>query len=350
VTEELEGPQPDDLLDQRKAFDEERRMGIFSTDVAAILGLARYGTALSVYRSKRGESEPRPPSLASWIGTRLENLVAEMYSAATQNRVRSDNQAHFHPTYDWLGCHLDRRVVGDSALIVELKTRHSARGWGEDGTADIPPETWCQVQEQLFVTGARECHVAVLFSNSSYRTYRLLPDAAFEKDILPTLSAFWFENFLPGVPPVPTGHDIDTEISKRIPGGDTGDVKPATPEQSKVVEQFRLARLNEAQAANVRAGLQNQIREIIGREADGLRGPFGVITWKRTADWTKIEWKLVANAYRAAAEELLGMATPTTDEDVAQYAHIQATLPLVEELYSEKRPGVRRFNFDFVED
>lgn len=351
MTEAIEeAAAPDDVLDQRKAFEEERRMGIFSTDVAAILGLSRYGTALSVYRSKRGEVEPRPMSLPAWIGLKFESLVSELYSAGTGSRLRADNVAHFHREHGWLGCHLDRRVVGDSALIVELKTRHSARGWGEDGSADIPPDVWCQVQEQLYVTGARECHVAALFSNSAFKIYQVMPDPAFEQDVMPTLTEFWFENFLAGVQPVPTGHEVDTEITKRIPGGTSGYVKPATPEQAALVQQFQLARLNAAQAANVRDALQNRLREIIGDDADGLRGPFGVIMWKRSKDWVKRDWKSIAAAYLGAAQELLEMATPTDDKDVARYAHIQAALPLIAGLYSESMKGSRRFTVDFLED
>lgn len=346
-----EESRPDDVLDQRKAFDEERRKGIFSTDVAAILGLSRYGTALSVYRAKRGEDEQRKTSLAAWMGSTLENVVAELYMTATGLRVRADNLAHFHPKYDWLGAHLDRRVVKDPALIVELKTRNSTRGWGDDGTADIPPDVWCQVQTQMFVVGARECHVATLFSNSAYRTYKIDPDRDFIEKLLPTLEEFWFNNVVAGVPPIPTGHDVDSDIVKRIAGeGEGGALKPATPEHVAIVDQYRIARYNAAQAKFAAEGLKNRIIQLIGPDSDGLMGPFGVITYKRTKPVHHVAWELVAGTYRRAAERLLELSNPNDDEDlVAELAMIEGQVTAAETLYAETRPGSRRFLVDFVE-
>lgn len=339
---------PDEVTDQRQAFDEERRRGIFSTDVAAILGLSRYGTALSVYKAKRGELDEREMSLPAWIGLRLESLVSELYTAATGNRLRADNLAHFHPAYKWLGCHLDRRVIGASDTIVELKTRNSMRGWGDDGSADIPTEIWCQVQEQMYVVGGKVVHVAVLFSNSSFRVYRVEPDPVFESEVLPKLEDFWYNYFLAGVPPLPTGHDVDSDLVKRVGGGDSGFLKPATAAHTAIVDAYRLAKINAAQATYALTALENRIKDIIGKEADGLTGPFGTIYWKRNKGWTEYKWQLIAGAYKRAIDELLDMAQPS-EEDLPAYAAIQTQLPLIPDLHSVEREGARVFRPDLVE-
>lgn len=351
-----EDPIPDDVLDQRKAFEDERRRGIFSTDTAAILGLSRYGSAMSVYRAKVGEAAPREVGLAAWMGLRLEPFVSELYAAATGSRLRADNQAHFHPEYRWLGAHLDRRVVGDPGLIVELKTRGSTRGWGEDGSADVPVDVWTQVQHQLFVVGGRECHVATMFSNSSFRVYRILPDHdTFREKIVPDLERFWFGNVQAHVPPLLTGADVDTEFVRSLDGGDSGFVRPATPEQEQVVAQYLIARYNRAQAEYAEQGLRNIIlNDFIGADADGIRGAFGTITWKRTADWTKYDWKAIAaDLHRIGAQlgeyatelALLHDGSPRADE----IALAVDTLAVIDDLHSEKRPGIRRIWHDLVE-
>ncbi len=343
-------PVPDDLLDQRKAFDEERRRGIFSTDVAAILGLSRYGSPMSVYRAKQGELPPREMSLPAWIGLRLETLVAELYATATGSKLRADNLAHFHPVYTFLGTHLDRRVVKDSGLIVELKTRGSARGWGEDGTADVPPDVWSQVQHEIFCTGARECHVAALFSNSSFRIYRLEPDPAYETNVVPTLVEFWNDHVLAGVPPEITGHDADTAYLRTFEGGDTGFYKLATPEMEEIIAQLRLAYYNAAAAGLAKTELQNRVKVIIGEDADGISGAFGIIHWKRSRPSLKTDWKLVATTLQQAADRLLELANPGEgDPFVDEYALLSSVVRNAESLYTAERPGSRRFTTEFID-
>jgi putative phage-type endonuclease len=335
-----------DVLDGRAAFLAERRTGIMSTDVAAILGLSRWATALSVYREKVGEAADDRPSLPAWIGLRLENLVAELYSAATENRLRSDNRLHRSHEYDWIACHLDRRVVGDSGIIVELKTRNSARGWGEPGTADVPPDVWCQVQSQLLVTGAREVHVAVLFSNSRFDIYRVLPDPEFWESLIPDLRAFWFDHVVARVPPAPSGHDIDTEIIAALGGGETGVMKAATPEQEEIISVLRLARAETAKAELAEAEAANRVKLLIGEDADGISGSFGIITWKRTKEVEKTNWKTLASVYEQALSSVLDVSDPN-DPVVAAAAD---TLIEALALCTRFEPGSRRFLPKFVED
>ena len=328
-----------DPRDAQAAFDSERMSGVTSTDVASILGLSRWGTALSVYKAKRGESPVRTAGLSAWMGTRLEPLVTELYTTANGIRLRADNLYHVHPKYPWFGCHLDRRTVGDPRHLVELKTRFSSRGWGADGSADIPPDVWCQVQAQMAITGATRCDVAALFGNSDYRTYHILPDETFVTELIPTLESFWFNNVLAGVPPEPTGSAVDSDIVKMIPGGDTGVLKPATAEHELAVARLRVARMRFAEAEREKDEAENLIKVIIGEDADGLTGSFGTITWKRAKPWLKTDWKTLAGVYQNAAIRLLELAPP--DEEVGD---IQATVDLAPTLYSETQPAVRRID------
>jgi putative phage-type endonuclease len=333
-----------EILDARRSFLEERHGVIGSTDVAAILGLSRWGTPLSVYRDKvEPVDSDRAMSLSAWLGLRLENLVAELYVGATGKRVRADNRLHRHPNLEWFACHLDRRVIGEPGIIVELKTRGSTRGWGDDGSADIPADVWCQVQAQLIITGAREVHVAVLFSNSSFRVYRILPDAEFEATLLPTLERFWLDHVIARVPPAPSGHDVDTDYINKTAGGDSGQLRAATPEQEEVVARLRLAIVNEAQASLALEELKNAVKVLIGEEHDGLVGSFGTIWWKRTKERRSTKWEQVATVCRAAA---LDIASRWPGEKPPEVENDESAADVSVNLYTEYKPGIRVFRPD----
>lgn len=336
-----------DVLEGLEAFLEERRSGITSTDVPGILGLSKWATPLSVYRDKVGESQPRPVTLPMWMGNRLEGIVSELYTEATGNRVRADNRLIRHPIYDWFICHLDRRVVGDPDLIVELKTRDRMTGWGEDGTDKVPPDVFCQVQSQMIVTAAREAHVATLFSNRSFRVYRILPDPDFAAKLIPTLEDFWFNYVVAGVPPEPSGREIDTEVVNATPGGNTGHIKAATPEQEEVAKGLKAARLNAAVAELAKDAAENRVKTIIGEDADGLTGSFGTIYWKRVKDSHKTKWEVVAGVYKAAVDALLELAD---QHKIVVAPGIRTQVDAAKDLYTKIEPGTRRLDVRFKDE
>ena len=345
--------EPISALDDRQRFTEERGHIIGSTDSPAILELSRWGTPLSVWQRLVGEAEERPSSLPAWLGARMENVVAELGMQATGLRFRSDNLQHIHPRYSFIGAHLDRRVVGQPNIIVELKTRsRKTADWGEDGTADIPPDIWVQVQHQMAcVPSATETLVCVLFGlGHGFVVYRVPRDQAFIEQLLGKLVEFWREYVIPRMQPPATGRPTDTDILQGTPGGRSGVMKPATPEQSALVEEFRLALLNEAQATLVVEEKKNAIKQVIGTEADGLTGPFGKINWKRVSDSHIPKWKIIADAYKAAAMDMiqlvldLGATLPIPpDLTLDRVESAQLVLDTAQDLYTETREGTRRF-------
>lgn len=336
---------PVEILDERRDWLERRNAGLFSTDGPKILLLSRFGTPLTVYEDKVGKSPERPMSLPAWLGLKLEATVAELYTEATGRRVRRDARDHWAKDTDFpMGAHLDFRVVGEPKRLVEAKTRAYMKGWGEEGTTEIPPEIWVQVQHQMRVTNAERCDVSVLFGHHTFRVYDIERDDGFLPGYTQTLSTFWHGNVLARVPPPPSGKPQDTErVRDRHPVHDDT-LRAATPEQEGLVRLYRQARYNRDQAEERKAELENQIKEAIGDHA-GLTGSFGNITWKKTSDGTSVGWQQVASAYHNVITDLLLMANPGDDEDaVARYAADQAVYETAEGLYTTIKPGYRRFH------
>ena len=65
-----------------------RRSGIGGSDVAAILGLNRYKSALDIYNDKISTEEPKEQqSESAYFGTILEDVVAKEFSKRTGLKV-----------------------------------------------------------------------------------------------------------------------------------------------------------------------------------------------------------------------------------------------------------------------
>jgi putative phage-type endonuclease len=340
-----------DQLDARLEFIESQQTGIGATDVPKVLGLSRWGTARTVYRSKIEPAEPDEMSLPAWMGLKLQNTVGELYTAATGIRLRADHKHHRHRKHRWAVAHLDFRRWGDPGWLVEAKTKAYMAGWGEDGTQRIPPDVYAQVQWEMFVSGARECHVAVLFGHHTFRAYPIPRDEVFIDALVPRMEAFWHENVLARVPPPPTGHALDAEdIRDHNPDHDER-VLTATPEQARLVKSLKQARINKAQAELAATELENRIKELIGTAA-GLTSLYGTVTWKRTKDSQKVAWELLAGDYRAVLEKLLEVGGEVTDYTLGILGNGFGTESLddIRKLRTTTEPGYRRINVSFTEE
>lgn len=191
---------------------EDRKKYIGGGDCAAVLGLSRYATPLSVWCDKLDKlpKEDVSKKLHIKMGNRLEEVVAELFTEETGKAVRRVNETFYHPKYPFLAANIDRRVVGEDAIL-ECKT---ASGWlaKEWGGEDCPQEYILQCLHYLAVTGKKEAYIAVLIGgNQDFIWKKVERDEKLIADIVKKEVAFWNNFILTGEMPVQiTKDDADT--------------------------------------------------------------------------------------------------------------------------------------------
>ena len=211
-----------------------RQTGIGGSDVAAILGLSRYKSALDVYNDKVGEVSDSEQSQAAYWGTQLEDIVAKEFQKRTGMKVQKINSQLSRD--GWMHANIDRAVVNpeisgnvrvlDEAKqletgrllttdsILECKTASSfiADQWGPSQEAEIvagkavvehkiPIYYETQVQWYMGVTGAKRCYVAALLGGQDFRIYCVERDDDVIDALQQQCREFWFERVLKQVPP-----------------------------------------------------------------------------------------------------------------------------------------------------
>lgn len=350
LLEPTEGEPLRDAGDERQEWLESRQTGIGATDSPKILGLSRWGTSLTVYDEKVNPPTDRGMSLSAWLGLAVQRTVGELYTQATGNKLRADNRHHRMLGHPHIVCHLDFRAVGKPSLLVECKTKAYMRGWGEDGSTEIPADIWVQVQHEMMVTGAQLCHVAVLFGHHTFRVYPIPRDDDFIEKLIPKLDEWWRGHYEARVPPEPSGHPLDMDRVRGEFPENTEPLKAATPEQEAIVERYRLASGNAAQAKMAADGLKAKLIQIIGNAA-GLQGRFGQITYKKDRDRDVVDWEAVAVQYGNVIEELLSLANPGDDDRTVQrLSRAQQLYENAPSLFTEKKVGSRRFLPNFAKE
>lgn len=202
-----------------------KRLGITASEVAAVLGVSRYGGPFDVYSWHKGLRPDLIPTEEMEWGTLLEPVVADRAAEIEGLKIRRVNRLLRSREWPWLLCSLDR-MCSDGSLGEVKTTGIYAKDWGEAETDQVPDDPMCQVQTQMAVTGAKLARVWALFGGQHLRRY-LVPrdDELILDQIVPKTKAMW-QRILDGNPPQVDGSDGCTEyLASRYPKGTGGSIE-----------------------------------------------------------------------------------------------------------------------------
>jgi predicted phage-related endonuclease len=264
------------------------------------------------------------------MGIQVQDTVAMLAANQMGIKLRRDNRHYRMQGAGWMVCHLDYRELGDRKHLIEVKSVMSTDGYGEAGTEQVPIDYWVQCQHEMAVVRAERTSLAVLFGHYDFRVFTILRNQAFIDKLVEACRLFWFKNVLEGnVPPVSVG---DGPLVERLHPEPTEPVISATTEQALLARGFKAAQANVKEAMDALDLVKTQLKDLIG-EAEGLRGPGFLITWKKDKDQVETDWQLVAESYRKAIAD-----TMSADD-----------LDAIVSLYSQVKEGKRRFLMNWKE-
>lgn len=187
---------------------EARRDSIGASEVAAVLGLSKWATPLTVYMAKMGVHNDIPEDL-TYFGHALEPVIAGwVRKTGRVTGFISDGFSARNPDFPWLTASPDRiesiLIDGVSRLVpIELKT---SSAYNKDDWADgVPLYYQAQVQTQIAVLDAPYGWLAVLHGGNSPELFRVERDQDFiDNHLLPKTLEFWEQHVLAQIPPEPS--------------------------------------------------------------------------------------------------------------------------------------------------
>ena len=203
----------------REEWLEYRQLGIGGSDAAAACGLSKWKSHAQLYLEKTTPVE-REESESEHLrqGRDFEDYVALRFTEETGKKVRRDNFMMSDSDYPFLIADIDRRVVGEDAIL-ECKT---TTPYNRDKWADgqIPIEYELQCLHYMSVTGAKKCYIACLIFGTDF----IIREIDWDDETIEMLRAkeieFWTEYVEKGVMPEPDGSSLyDDALKKRFKGG-----------------------------------------------------------------------------------------------------------------------------------
>ncbi len=191
-----------------------RKIG--GSDIPKILGISPYGGALEVFeRIVLGkESEWNFRMERGVVMEPVLRSLGQRHLALEIEETESDY--HDHPELEFARAQVDDLAVWNGMrCAVDYKSQSRwAKGWGADGSDDVPETIRAQVAWELACTD-RELGLLVVgfgddvpapevFNLSHVVTYQVQRDGVFESYCVQVAREFWERHILLGVPPPPT--------------------------------------------------------------------------------------------------------------------------------------------------
>jgi putative phage-type endonuclease len=288
-------------------FTHNRAAFLGGSDIAAVVGVSKYRSAMDVWLEKTGKQVDRKDSFALRFGSFAESFIADEYAALKAEKLADHPHGLIHPKYSFCVGHIDRFILDQTDLslftangvlnakkLLECKTvNHYSQGdWGEPGTIPLP--YLCQCLWYLGITNLAEIDVAVLLGGSDLRIYTITRDLELETLLFEKADFFWTEHVQKDIPPKPQSINDCQALFQR---SCVGKSKEANAETITLVQQLKTL---EAQVQ----GNEEQIDQIkqtlmqVMANAEVLTY-FGkpIITWKAPKPSYRIDTKRLSLEY-----------------------------------------------------
>jgi predicted phage-related endonuclease len=339
-----------------------RRTGITATDITKIVGLSKYGGPIDVLLDKRGTPSPFVETDRVRWGNILEGPIRDDYAQRFGCHVMTGDAIGTlrHESEDWILATPD----GIAGPPFWWKNKQGAtHGWegkthtgwlshlyGEPGTDDVPSWELVQCQWNLIVARSKPWGRNMTrwdltaFMDGVPQDYVIHHDQELADTLIEAGRVFWFDHVIGGKELEPDGSDSFSEhLGRKFPKN-TEEMLEATDELLEYANGLRLVRAHIKEQEATEAKFVQLLKAAIGENSglqwkeaaedkDGkLKEYVRKLTWRRSKDTTKTDWKALCN-------DLQNLILNYGEDPEAQAAlvdkyHARNTHP---------KPGSRRF-------
>ena len=241
-----------------------RKCGIGGSDVAAILGISKWNSAISLWLDKTNQTnEPVEENEAMQWGTIMEPIIRNHFAEVTGKTVVEVKAMLQHPEYPFMLADVDGLTEDDAGnpAILEIKTasEYKRAEWEND----IPSYYQTQVQHYLCVTGVQKAYVAVLIGGNSFKVYEVDADAEIQSMLIAVEKDFWnkVQNM---IRPEMDGSDAAKNLLDSLYHGGISEEIVMPDEAIEYVDAYIEACAEEDNAKAKKQEASNHIKEIMG--------------------------------------------------------------------------------------
>lgn len=259
-----------------------RTRGLGGSDIGSMLGFNPFKSSYQLWLEKTGQIEPEDISdkVVIQIGNELEDLVARMFTQETGLRVQKDNHTHFHKDYPFLLANIDRKIIGQKALL-ECKTTgaHNRKQWIDD---EVPASYLLQVQHYLNVLEYDKAYIAVIIGNNEFVWKEIERDQELIDIYTEKAKEFWEVNVQKNQPPEIDGSNSTRDSINQLYADEYDKEVPMNKLMINTVKELTELNQQIKQLQEAKSEKENQLKEFAGtNNASVLTSEIYQATWKQ---------------------------------------------------------------------
>ena len=256
-----------------------RKRGIGGSDVAAILGISKWKSAVWLWQDKTNQSnEETEENEAMQWGNIMEPVIRNHFAEVMGKSVVEVKAMLQHLEYPFMLADVDGLTVDDEGnpAILEIKTasEYKRNEWEND----IPAYYQTQVQHYICVTGVAKAYVAVLIGGNSFKVFEVDADSEVQRMLISVEKEFWnkVQNM---VRPEIDGSDAATGLLDCAYRGGISEQIVLPEEAIEYVDLYIEASAEEDNAKAKKQDAANHIKEFM-RDYDRAKCLNHAISWK----------------------------------------------------------------------
>lgn len=285
--------------------DEQRKISdksIGGSSIAAALGLSNFKTQLQLWGELTGllPKEDISGKMQVRLGNKMESVVAEIFTEDTGKKLHRVNETFVHGRYNYLIGHIDRRVVGESA-IVEIK---AVSAWSKDQWKDdqAPQEYLIQLMWYLGITNSPMGYLVALIGNQELAIVPLFFDKEIYESMVQKAVRFWEDFVIPKVMPTVITKDDGSTLYQLFPIADSNKDIILPDEATALIESIEGYNADLSAIEGHLEQAKNKIKAMLGEAESAQAGKYR-ITWKNQCskridvDRLKKEQEIIYSAY-----------------------------------------------------
>ena len=149
-----------------------RQQYLGGSDVAAILGISPWRTAMDVYLDKtQGKIEETNPIKQRIFqrGHKMEPYIIDVLQEETGLVVVKRGHRYIDPELPFIAAEIDAEAETGENIEIKTCNQFGAKGWGEQYTDAIPVYYTAQAMHGLMVTGKQVCVFGVFIGMDDFR-------------------------------------------------------------------------------------------------------------------------------------------------------------------------------------
>jgi len=252
---------------------------IGGSEVASVLGMSPFSTALEIWAVKTQQIEPEDIS-HKWpvrLGHKFEDIVADLFCEETGLKVRRVNETLVHPRYPFLTASIDRKIVGSNeALECKSTAAWNAKNWIGDA---IPDAYILQCQHYMGIAGYDRMKLACLIGNQAFQVKTIERDQKLIDDMTAKLVHFWTEFVVPKKMPMTASANDGEVLGRLFPQQTPGSEITFGDEMNALIENRNSLYSDAKSIESHLEKIENDIKLRMGDFETG-KTDLNLITWK----------------------------------------------------------------------